>query len=146
MAGEFTIAIENRRSEVPRLIDGVLGYYRAQGCPKTVLGELDLLLEEWLTNVISYGFPSSASGQILAKASLKDDMMEVRVSDSGTPFDPRLVPAPDLSLPLEERPIGGLGVHMIKKLADGLEYERRDGSNHVTFRKSFTREKLQGSD
>jgi anti-sigma regulatory factor (Ser/Thr protein kinase) len=146
MAGGFSIAIENRRSEVPRLIGGVAGYFRAEGCPKAVLGELELLLEEWLTNVISYGFPTSASGRILAKASLKDDLMEVRISDSGTPFDPRQVPAPDLSLPLEERPIGGLGVHMIKRLADGLEYERRDGFNHVTFRKSFTKAKLQGSD
>jgi serine/threonine-protein kinase RsbW len=61
----------------------------------------------------------------------------VTVTDDGHPFNPLDLPEPDTSLPMEDRPIGGLGIHLLRKMSDRMEYERRDGKNQVTLRKSL---------
>lgn len=142
MADELSIAIDSRQSEIPSLIERIADYYRERGCPKLVQHELELLLEEWLTNVVSYGYPSGKPGRITVQAALCDGNMELRIVDDGVPFDPRQAPVPDLSLPLEQRPIGGLGLHLIRELVDQIEYERRDGTNQLLLRKALTIAKL----
>jgi anti-sigma regulatory factor (Ser/Thr protein kinase) len=56
------------------------------------------------------------------------------VSDGGAPFDPLAQPAPDIHAPIEERKVGGLGIHLLRTLMDAVEYRRADGRNHLSFR------------
>ena len=59
------------------------------------------------------------------------------VTDDGHPFDPREVPEPDIQLPVEERPVGGLGIHLLRKMSDRMEYGREGGRNRLCLRKSL---------
>ena len=70
---------------------------------------------------------------------LEGDELTIRVEDDGRAFDPLQAPPPDLDLPLEERPVGGLGIHIVRSVMDAVEYQRRGGRNVLTMRKTIGR-------
>ncbi len=92
---------------------------------------LQLACDEMLTNILSYGFPDARVRDIHVSISFGQDMIETEIIDNGIPFDPLAQPEPDLTLPLEERKIGGLGVHIIRTVMNHLNYHRSDGRNHL---------------
>jgi len=94
-----------------------------------------LALEELVTNCIKYGYDDQRDHDIEINLSIATGQMTLTVSDDGHEFNPLKVQAPDTDLPLEARPIGGLGIHLLRQLADQMTYERRDGYNHVTVSK-----------
>lgn len=101
-------------------------------------GRLCLMLEEALVNVVSYAYPAGESGEIEVvptSAMPEGDGEEVTVEiiDSGVPFDPTAAATPDTEAPLEERPIGGLGIYLIRSLASRVDYRRENGRNHFSF-------------
>jgi len=69
--------------------------------------------------------------------SLHDDSISIQIRDEGRAFDPLMVPEPNVNQPVEQRKIGGLGIHLVKKLMDSVSYERKNNENIVTLRKSF---------
>ena len=69
---------------------------------------------------------------------LEDGELVAEVEDDGTPFNPLDVPAPDVTRPIEDRPIGGLGIHLTKKMVDGIDYSLRDGKNVLRLRKKLS--------
>lgn len=93
-----------------------------------------LALEEVVTNVFKYAYDDAGAHAVRFTAQLTPDHVVLRFSDDGRPFDPLAAPPPDLARPLEERAIGGLGIHLVRKLADAMEYERRGGRNLLTAR------------
>ena len=125
------LEIKNEVSEldaVPEFIDEL--------CPDSkVLSDVNLALEEALVNIVDYAYDKPGEGLIQIDASLHKDVLEVVLTDSGRPFDPTTVANPDLNLPPEERPIGGLGIFLVRKLMDTLEYERKDDKNILTMTK-----------
>jgi anti-sigma regulatory factor (Ser/Thr protein kinase) len=94
-----------------------------------------LTIEELVTNCIKYGYDDSAEHTIDIELSVANHTLTITVVDDGHAFDPLAVPAPDMSGALEDRPIGGLGIHMLRELADNIFYERRDNTNRVTLTK-----------
>lgn len=105
--------------------------------------KMDLLFccEELLTNTISYGYPEGrlrqARGIELSVAWGKNDVTIV-LTDDAVPFNPLLETDPDVTLQLEDRPIGGLGVFLVKKIMDEIRYERTsDGGNRLWMSKTF---------
>jgi anti-sigma regulatory factor (Ser/Thr protein kinase) len=92
-------------------------------------------LEEIVTNVICHGCCDGSHASIEVELALQPDELVMTVEDSATPFDPLQAPAPDLEAALEDRPIGGLGVHLVRKLMDRVTYERRDGKNRLVMSK-----------
>ena len=96
---------------------------------KDLAGEMRLIAEEVLTNVLKYAYP--VSGPRGAKVALSVDTKEVclEIRDQGWPFDPLAQPPPKLDAPIEEREEGGLGIHLIKSLADGAAYAREGETN-----------------
>jgi len=91
--------------------------------------EIELVVEEALTNVCKYsGLGRAAAVEVACFEG--EGVFAVEVSDDGKPFDPTALPAPDLAAPLERKPIGGLGVHLIRKLCDKVSY-RREGERNV---------------
>jgi serine/threonine-protein kinase RsbW len=107
------------------------------GIPHPVMFRLLLILEEVVTNAIKYGYTDGRPGHIDIALRVAPGRIAVEVTDDGDPFDPTAGLAPIGDQPIEERPIGGLGLHLIRKLSDGLAYQRRDCRNVLTIDKHF---------
>lgn len=98
------------------------------------LGELDLLIEEIVMNISRYSYPEGAPGMMIVKWSVPSPgELTVEVGDHGIAFDPLTVDPPDLTLDLALRPVGGLGILLLRSLARSLIYRREDGWNRLTF-------------
>lgn len=91
-----------------------------------------LALEEIVTNIIKYAFADSGAHEIHFAARLSPEHVVLRFTDDGREFNPLAAPPPDLELLPEERPIGGLGIHLVRNLAQRIEYQRAGGRNTVT--------------
>ena len=92
----------------------------------------NLALEELATNILKYGYDDAAVHEIRLRVEIQPPVVRLILEDDGHPFNPLDLPEPDVHLPLEARPPGGLGLHLVRKLAERLAYERRDGRNRVT--------------
>jgi serine/threonine-protein kinase RsbW len=94
--------------------------------------DLVCAVDEAVTNVIVHGY-QGASGPVEIEVGGDGQTLEVRIADRARPFDPTTAPEPDLNLPLERRPLGKMGVHLMREFADELRYApRRGGGNEVT--------------
>ena len=88
-----------------------------------------LVLEEVLTNIIKYSYGEESEQEILVEVSFGARELSLRFTDQGREFDWQKAPGPDLSLPIEDRPIGGLGIHIVRNLARRMDYQRLEGKN-----------------
>jgi serine/threonine-protein kinase RsbW len=95
-------------------------------------GDLVLAVNEAITNVLLHGY-GGQPGPIWLRVEAADDDLRVVLSDNAPPFDPTQVPPPDIYLPLEDRPLGGLGIHMMRQLTDELVYHQAAEGNELTF-------------
>lgn len=107
------------------------------GLPEERTGELDLLIEEIFMNVCRHAYPQGTQGVVtLTYTVTAPGELRVEVADQGAEFNPREAPPPDLTLSLEDRPIGGLGTFLVTTLAPSITYRRDRGWNRLTFRLS----------
>jgi serine/threonine-protein kinase RsbW len=103
------------------------------GGDEDVAGDLVLAVNEAVTNTLIHGY-SEQPGDLSIGVEADGGDIRVRLIDNAPPFDPTAVPPPDIHLPLEERPLGGLGIHMMRQLTDELLYRvTDDGQNELTF-------------
>ena len=122
-----------------RQVEGWLRDFAGQAAwPDAVRNAFDLALEEWITNVITYGCADKLEHSIVVRLTMTPGEARVEIEDDGHAFNPLTHPPVDTSVPLEQRGIGGLGIHMIKKLMDGVDYRRTEGRNILTLRKRTT--------
>ncbi len=104
--------------------------------PETARQELLMALDEAITNTVLHGY-SGKGGLVKIVIRRKDDLVTLELIDGGKKFDPTRYPEPNLNVPIEERQIGGMGVPLIKKLTDGMEYHYVDAENHlILFKKT----------
>ena len=107
-------------------------------CPAREQMKIGVALDEVLSNIIRYAYPD---GNGVFTISLSFDtgrkMVGMTICDCGTAFNPLDREEPDISLPAEERPIGGLGIFLVKKMMDEVTYDRKDGQNMLTLRKKL---------
>ena len=108
--------------------------------PKIVF-HLTLVLDELITNVISYGYTDFDVHPIDVTIELQGDDVTIRLEDDSEPFNILEAPAPELDLPLDERakPVGGLGIHLVKNMVHGIHYERENGKNVLTLHKNISK-------
>ena len=106
------------------------------GCTMKNQMKIMVALEELFVNVAHYAY-EGGTGNVKLSLDFQDDRMILTLTDSGKPFDPLAKEDPDISLSAEERRIGGLGIFMVKKSMDDMQYERRDGKNILTIKKKF---------
>jgi len=99
--------------------------------PASDRGKMMMALDEALTNVVLYAYPEDQRGTVGIHLSRDDNTITAEVVDHGKPFDPTAHPAPDITLPIEQRPIGGLGIHLMRNLVTSLRYYRKNGENHL---------------
>lgn len=131
----LSLVVGHRLEDLRLLHDAIDQYCRARDLPAQPVGQLQLALEEHVTNIIRHGSKSEASQPVTVRVRIIDDNLVVEVRDSGPPFNPLELPSPDLHLPMEKRPLGGLGIHMMRQLTDRLEYRRDGASNLLTLYK-----------
>jgi anti-sigma regulatory factor (Ser/Thr protein kinase) len=123
------LRLANDLAGLARLAERVEGFGAAQGLPANVVNALNVVLDEAVSNAINHGYESGVRGEIAVRLRRAADGVLLEVEDDGKPFDPLQAPPPDLSLPLERRPIGGLGIHLIRNLMDEVSYARIGGRN-----------------
>jgi len=129
--------VEPQVGEVPRLIDWVGSCCAAEGLAEDVTFKLTLALEEAVANVITHAFlglPPPHS--IKVRLAISARSVSAEIIDNGRPFDPTAAPDPDLSLSLEERRPGGLGIHLMRGMMDRVHYRRGDGNNILRLEKA----------
>lgn len=98
---------------------------------------LNLAIEEAVVNVMSYAYPKGTTGHVTIEVIKGHQYLDFIISDSGKAFNPTAKEDPDTSLSLEERPIGGLGIHIIRQIMDSVHYERKANQNILTLRKNI---------
>jgi len=115
--------------EMPRLHRFVQAVCEHARLDDALSMSVNLALEEAVSNVLLYAYPSGADPQADVDAVVLDDRIDFTVSDAGTPFDPTSVPDPDLTADLKDRPIGGLGIYLVRRIMDQVTYSRTGGKN-----------------
>ena len=135
MKDEFRIEILNSLSGLTEGAGAMREFLERAGVSAEVAFALDLAYEELLTNTIKYAYRDNDTHRIGIVITVDADAVELEVIDDGEPFDPTVQEAPNTSLPVDERPLGGLGLHLIKNLTDAFTYRRDDEKNCVKIRK-----------
>ena len=138
-AQTIDIAIRNDVAELGSLRDRLERLGRELGIPSKPLMQMQVALDEIVSNVIKYGWPEGGNHRLLVRITARDDRIEVEIVDDGRAFDPRQAPPPE-RLPAGRRPRpGGVGIHMVKQLVDKVEYERIGGRNRTVMTKRYAR-------
>ena len=133
---EKTISMEALLSNLERALSFVDEALEQLDCPMKRQMQVDLAVEEAFVNVANYAY-GDKTGPVTLSVDAVEESGEVRITltDGGMPFDPLQQADPDLSLPAEERQVGGLGIFMVKKNMDRVEYVYADGKNILTMYK-----------
>ena len=126
------LTLRNDIEEIPRLHEFIQGIAAEARLEHPLAMSLNLALEEAVSNVILYAYPAGENGHVEVDALVLEDLLEFKVSDSGVPFDPTAANDPDFKLELNQRPIGGLGIYLVKRIMDSVTYTREDGKNVLT--------------
>ena len=128
----FELQIHNDLAEINTLIEAFEEFSEKAGIPMPVAMKVNIAFDDLLTNIISYAFPEGDDHEITIRAEKSTDRLLIAVEDDGLPFDPFAQSEADTSLSVDEREIGGLGIHLVKNLMDDASYERHLDSNVVT--------------
>lgn len=124
------IEIESDLEELPRLAEFIGTFADAHALAPQVTMQLNLALEELVTNVIQHGYVGE-SGSIHLELEREGDTIRAELKDRARAFDPFTAAEPELDASLEDRKIGGLGVHLVREFADSFAYRREGDENQV---------------
>lgn len=127
----MAIRMRNDLGDLSRFLDEVEAFCRTQGLPDEVARGLAVALDELITNTVTHGYPDGRQHDIELHLEVADSRLQAELVDDAEAFNPLDHPVPDTTLPAEKRPIGGLGIHLVRNLMDDVSYERRDGRNHT---------------
>ena len=133
---KMKLKIRNELEEIDRLREEIVKFVQENSLSEDILFALDLCIEELITNVIFYGYEDQNRHEIEVSLSLANRLLTLQIKDDGREFDPTLMPEPDLDVPLEERKIGGLGIHLVRNYMNSMEYKREAGFNIITVKKT----------
>ncbi len=138
--GRRRIRVTGDRAGLDRVFDELASFTAAHGVPDRLRREMHVALDEVVSNIAKYGGGGGHTPSIAVDFQVKDGMLEVAVSDDGPAFNPLAAADPkSIGLDVADRPIGGLGIYLVKQLMDELEYTRTRGRNRLVLRKVFKR-------
>ncbi len=129
------LSLPNDVEQVPRLAAFVEEVCETVGFDMSTTMSLNLALEEAVVNVMDYAYPMGTVGEINVSANCNVERLKFTITDWGIPFDPTAKQEVDTTLSLEERPVGGLGIHLVRQIMDSINYERVNNKNVLTLRK-----------
>ncbi len=131
------LTIKNEVDELTKLPEFVETFCEEAGVDTALVASLNLAIEEAATNVVLYAY-QEGTGLIDIDALVTPHYLQFVITDNGVPFDPTQQEDADITLSAEERPIGGLGIFLVRQIMDSIKYERVDNKNVLTLRKSLT--------
>lgn len=121
------------------ILDAILQSPEVASCKKE-FSALRLVCEELVVNVVDYAYPEDAEGYLDIEIEREENSIVIRFKDGGTPFNPLAREMPDITLPLEERRIGGLGIFLTIKKMDEVSYDYVNNENVLTIKKTISNE------
>jgi serine/threonine-protein kinase RsbW len=129
--------VENQVGELPSLARKIEELADKWELPHALAMNINLVIEEALTNIIFYAFADNGKHEIKISVSFNNNKrLRIKITDNGIPFNPLAQQQPDITLPVEERPVGGLGIFLISQIMDGMHYSRQNNLNVLTLNKS----------
>lgn len=134
---EKKLVIENEIEQLTQVATFVEEMSEEQGWGPELVFNLNLVLEEAMTNVVMYAYPEGEKHEIWLTAKIQDNTLTLILEDEGAHFDPTQVPDADTTLSAEERPIGGLGIFLIRQMMDDVAYARQEDRNVLTMTKTI---------
>lgn len=134
---ERSITLANDIAEISKLATFIEEVGEAFELTPDVIFNLNLVIEEAVVNVINYAYPKEEHQSIYLSANLHEDSIVFVLTDTGKEFDPTQAPEADITLSAEERPIGGLGIFLIRQIMNEVKYQRIDGKNVLTLEKKL---------
>ena len=139
MRHEFRMSVGSDAGGVEKVNAVFAEFARTYALPEAVRRSVNIALDELLANELSHGMAGRDGGSVAVEVELDLDQerLAVTITDDGPAFDPFDQDAPDTTLSVDDRPIGGLGLHLVRNLMDEVSYERRDGHNVVVLIKQL---------
>ena len=135
-----SLCIESNLGELERLHDAVAELGQVGNWPPDLVYHVDLVLEELIVNTVNYGYDDNARHEIEIALTSDVDALTIEIADNGHAFNPLSdAPEPDLDLGLEDRQIGGLGIHLVRAIMDEIHYRRDQDKNRLTLIKRRNR-------
>lgn len=138
MASDFSRTLSADRDGLGEALDALESCLSARGVPPAAIGPVLIALDEVISNILNHGGRGEAGPRVEIDVSVASGAVQVQISDDGAPFNPMEAQAPDTSLSVEDRAIGGLGIHLVRKLMDTVGYDRSDGRNRLRFSKTYS--------
>ncbi|MFP4347092.1 MAG: ATP-binding protein [Thermodesulfobacteriota bacterium] len=139
----ISFKLSNDLSELDTLRDKVEKFGTLLGIPDKTIFEINLIVDELFSNIVSCGFRDNGTHWININISHRDSAITIRVEDDGVPFNPKSSQKPDLECPMEERRIGGLGIHLVTELSDKISYYREGDKNILILEKNILEDSTQ---
>ena len=136
----YSFELKSDLSELDKLCQNLEAFGEKFGLSKKLIFEINLALDELFTNIISYGFQDDKEHIVKVTLIPENDQLCLCIEDDGKPFNPIEFETPDVSCSVEECKIGGLGIHIMKKLMDEVCYERCDDKNILNLKKKLSSE------
>ena len=135
--GKISFKVSNRLSELETLCKKIDQYGVQLGIPNKCMFEVHLVLEELFTNITCYGHRDDKEHWVQVSISCKNDIMTIQIEDDGIPFNPLEFKKPNIECALEDRDIGGIGIHLVKHYINDCIYERRGNKNILIIKKTI---------
>ena len=127
-----TFVLTNNLTELERLAEIVDEFGEAHCLASHDVFQINLALDEVVTNIISYGYDDNKNHEITVIMELTDDVLKITVIDDGKAFNPLDIPSPDFSaVAVDDKEVGGLGIHFVRKVMNHVAYERKDNENFL---------------
>lgn len=129
----LTLSVEASLDQLTGLQERVTAFGEAESWPPEMAFQIELSLEEICVNIVNYGFDDDGDQHAIEViVDSEPDALTMEIIDNGRAFDPLTeTPDPDLDSTVGDRPIGGLGVYLVKQYMDDMQYRRADGRNHL---------------
>ena len=132
-----SLILPNDIDTIPQLNEFIDSVAEEMGLDMSLTMSLNLAIEEAVVNVMDYAYPEGEKGDVDIEVQADDEWLTFIISDKGVAFNPTTKEDADTTLSAEERPIGGLGIFLVRQLMDTIQYERTDGKNVLTLRKKL---------
>lgn len=128
--------IENQIGELSSLAGKIDELAEDWELPQALAMNINLVIEEAVSNIIFYAFNDDDKHEIKISISLENNRLNIKITDDGIPFNPLLQQQPDVTLSAENREVGGLGIFLIAQIMDEVNYERNENKNILTLKKN----------
>ena len=132
MSAKLSLKMGFEAAALPRIQSAIGEFSREQDWPPDIEFQVDLVLEELVLNVVHHGSSDGEEGEIRIELLSDDDAVVIQIVDDGRPFDPLTdAPEPDTDSGIEDRAVGGLGIHLVRTMMDEVTYRREEDKNHI---------------